>query len=301
MTLPNFLIIGAAKAGTSSIFNYLIQHPKVYGPAIKEPAFFAFDNELVDFKGPGDELLNQTIITDFKDYQSLFDNVTEEQAIGEASVIYLYNEQAPYRIRHYIPDTKIIVILRNPVDRAISSFGHLSRDGFEPFMSLDEALKEEDKRKRNNWQHLWHYAGMGYYYESLKRYYGQFPEENIAIYLYDEFRRDSMGVLKSMFEFLEVEESFIPEVSYKYNVSGVPRSKLLHRFLRQPSAFKHGMKKIIPEKVRDGIRILVTEKNIIPQKIDVSESTRQHLKEMYQEDILKTQSLINKDLSSWTS
>lgn len=299
MTLPNFLIIGAAKAGTSSIFNYLIQHPQVYGPVIKEPAFFAFENKIVDFRGPGDEFLNQTIVTDLEAYQSLFENVIDEHAIGEASVVYLYNEQAPYRIQHYTPDTKIIVILRNPVDRAISSFGHLRREGFEPCISLDDALNEEDTRKRNNWQHLWHYRSMGYYYDSLKRYYDHFPAKNIAIYLYDEFRRDSIGVLSSMFEFLEVDDTFIPETSYKYNVTGVPKSKVVHSLLRQPSAFKDSVKKIVPEETRKRIRMFITEKNISPQKVEASESTRQFLKQIYQEDIIKTQDLTKTDLTPW--
>lgn len=299
MNLPNFLIIGAAKAGTSSVFNYLTQHPDVYGPDIKEPAFFAFENEAVDFKGPGDASLNQTVITDINDYQSIFNAVTDEQAIGEASVIYLYSDKAPYKIKHYIPDTKIIVVLRNPIERAVSSYSHLRRDGFETFNDINMAFKEEGNRIKNNWQHLWHYQAMGFYYESLKRYYDMFPEENIAIYLYDEFKRDALGVLKKMFGFLQVNETFIPEMSRKYNVSGIPKSKSIHRILSQPSVLKTGVKKIIPESTRKLIRAYITDKNITPQKIEITESTLKYLKQNYKEDILKTQNLINMDLSSW--
>lgn len=299
MTLPNFLIIGAAKAATSSIFNYLTQHPDVYGPAIKEPAFFAFENETVDFKGPGDERLNNTVVTDFDKYLSLFDDVKEEKVIGEASVVYLYDEQAAYRIRHYVPDMKIIVIIRNPVDRAFSSYGHLKRDGRETLMTLGEALKQEEIRKKNNWQHLWHYAEMGFYYDSLKRYYEQFPAENIAVYTYDEFKSSPIDVLKKMFKFLEIDETFLPEMSRKYNVTGVPRSKILHSFLHKPSAVKEIFKKIIPGDIRKSIRNKITDKNIMARKTEIEQSTRELLQNMYREDILKTQDLVKKDLKRW--
>ena len=299
MILPNFLIIGSAKAGTSSTFNYLIQHPQIYGPDKKEPCYFAFKDNRPDFQGPGDEVLNESVITNYSDYLSLFDGVTNETAIGEASVVYLQNNEAPHRIRELIPDVKLIAILRNPVDRAISAFSHLKRDGFETSPSMGDALVLEPERKANNWQHLWLYSEMGLYAEALERYYALFPAENIAVYTYDQLKEDPLGLIRHMYAFLGVDNSFIPNMSYRHNVSGIPKSRLLHEFLRRPSLLKTIAKTILPDQTRSTLRRMITTKNITPASIDISDSTRKYLRNLYRDDILRTQSIIHRDLRSW--
>lgn len=133
MTLPNFLIIGAAKAGTTSLYHYLAQHPQIYMSPIKEPNFFALEERCVDFRGPGDHLyIKQFSVTELERYRSLFQGVTHEQAVGEASPLYLYSPVAPARSHRYVPEMKLIAILRHPVDRAYSAFLHLLRDEREP-------------------------------------------------------------------------------------------------------------------------------------------------------------------------
>ena len=128
--LPSFLIIGAAKAGTTSLWDFLKAHPQVYMPDIKETNFFALEGTRADFKGPGDdECLNRLAVTDLESYERLFEGVTDQVAIGEASPLYLYHPEAPRRIKALIPHTRIVAILRNPTDRAFSSFMHLVRDG----------------------------------------------------------------------------------------------------------------------------------------------------------------------------
>lgn len=299
MTLPNFLIVGAAKSGTSSLFQYLTQHPRIYGIPNIEPSFFAFEGKKVNFAGPGDEVLNRSIATEYNDYSALFERVTDEIAIGEKSVIYLHSEKAPSRIRHYIPNAKIIVILRNPVDRAISSFSHLVRDGFEGLSNFTDALSAEEKRVEDNWQHLWWYTRLGFYYESLVRYFDLFPREQIAIFTYDEFRSDPVGVLQNLFGYLGVDSTFVPDISFRYNVSGLPKSQLLHAFLMQPSLLKSGVKLLVPGYIREKMRLKIIAKNINPTKINIADSDRKFLRDLYREDILNTQSLIGKDLSAW--
>ena len=105
MTLPNFLIIGAAKSGTSSLYMYLKQHPEIFMSTVKEPHFFSFDNESKMTKGPGDPI--HEAITDFNTYQALFDGVTDEKAIGEASTSYLYRPEAADRIHAIAPRCKV--------------------------------------------------------------------------------------------------------------------------------------------------------------------------------------------------
>ena len=113
MRLPNFLIIGAAKSGTSSVFAYLGQHPQVFASPSKEPNYFALADQRVAFTGPGDEIINQASITDVRQYQALFRTAKSASAVGEASTLYLYSPAAAAAIRRHIPDVRIIAILRD--------------------------------------------------------------------------------------------------------------------------------------------------------------------------------------------
>ena len=147
MTLPNFLIIGAAKGGTTSLYAYLQQHPQVFMSSPKEPTFFG--NEGTDglFNGPHDEDrgYHSRVITNFVDYSALFDRVTNEKAIGEASIYYVYLPEAPEQIRKYVPKAAMFAILRNPADRAYSAYLHVVRQAREPYPAeVESALAFQD-------------------------------------------------------------------------------------------------------------------------------------------------------------
>src|SRR5580765_3646808 len=120
MTLPNFLIIGAGKSGTTALYEYLKQHPQVYMSPVKEPRFFAFEGESVNFGGPWGERLNPEVMAfnSIASYSALFEDVEDETAIGEASPIYLWAAKAAARIHRRVPDARLIAILRDPVERA---------------------------------------------------------------------------------------------------------------------------------------------------------------------------------------
>ncbi|MGL6339568.1 MAG: sulfotransferase family protein, partial [Waterburya sp.] len=141
--MPNFLIIGAAKAGTTALHEYLQQHPQIYLTPTKETNFFAFEGEIINFQGTGDEALKDFSITDLNTYQAEFEQVTQELAIGEACPSYLYYPQAATRIKQYIPDARLIVILRNPVERAYANFLHIVRDDRETHRDFALALQAE--------------------------------------------------------------------------------------------------------------------------------------------------------------
>ncbi|MGL6340594.1 MAG: sulfotransferase family protein, partial [Waterburya sp.] len=141
--MPNFLIIGAAKAGTTALHEYLQQHPQIYLTPTKETNFFAFAEQDINFQGIGDEVLKDFSITDWKTYQAQFAGVTREKAIGEACPSYLYYPQAAIKIKQYIPDARLIVILRNPVERAYANFLHIVRDDRETHRDFALALQAE--------------------------------------------------------------------------------------------------------------------------------------------------------------
>ena len=299
MTLPNFLIIGAAKSGTTSLYNYLSQHPQVY-VKVKEPGFFAYEGQHVQLAGPEDQAgFEKRVIQDRVEYEELFDGITDEKAYGEASVAYLYLKEAATRIKHYIPDARMIVILRNPIDRAFSSYWHMRRDGREPLTTFEEGIAAEESRIKGNWDYIWHYTQLGFYARQLALYYRLFPRENIATYLFEDFKRDPVNVVQSICRFLEIDDTFNPNTSLKYNVSGVPRLNRLHQFVSRPNKVKTAVKPLVPLKVRKYIGTQLISWNVNGRKPVMQDSTRMELQTLFRDDILHLQDLIEKDLSAW--
>lgn len=305
MTLPNFLIIGTAKSGTSSLHHYLKQHPQIYMSPTKETYFFALEGQKANFQGPGDqEAINRHAVTDIEGYRAQFRGVTNELAIGEAATMYLYSLMAPARIRHYVPDAKLIAILRNPADRAYSSFMHMVRDGREPLTDFAEALQEEEARIRNSWEHIWHYKRMGFYHGQLKRYFDLFDRDQIKVYLYGELETNPVGVLQDIFRFLGVDNAFVPDMTLRHNVSGVPKNKVSHalfnRLLNKFEVANIVHKPFLPKRLRQGLVAnlhLLQDRNLVRGQLPTE--IGQHLVRVYREDILKLQELIGRDLSRW--
>ena len=297
--LPNFLIVGTAKAGTTSLYYYLKEHPEIYlSPTRKELRFFS--GMRGDFKGPKDEAVNKSITKSLEEYRQFFLNVTDEKAIGDISPDYLYYySTAVKNIKKYLKDPKIIIVLRNPVDRAFSQYLHFLRDGRE-HLSFEEAIKSERTRKESNWEWAWRYTEVGFYYKQVKAYLENFSE--VRIYLYDDLRSNIKKILKDIFLYLFVDDSFIPSnISEKFNVSGIPKNKLLHKFLTKKNPVKSAItpfvKIIIAENTKRRLKNKLLQKNL--EKPQMKPETREYLINLYREDILKLQDLIKRDLSHW--
>lgn len=303
--MPNFLVIGAAKSGTTALYKYLGQHPEIYMSPYKEPHFFAFEGEKLDFRGPRDRAMMSYMTVNERDrYEALFDGVTDEKAVGEASPMYIYVPGTAERIKHYVPDMKMIAVLRNPVDRAYSNYLHMVRDDREPLSSFVDALKAEPERIEDNWYASWHYKQMGFYHAQLRRYLELFDRDRIQIHLYEDLNRDAVGVLQEIFRFLDVDDSFVPDVSVRYNESGVHKSNLLralHTYLLKPDPLKTALKPLIPLKLRRRLvgRLVgnIRDRNLV--KPPFPPEVRAELVEDYREDILKLQNLTGRDLSAW--
>ena len=296
MILPNFLIIGAPKAGTTALYHYLSEHPQIYMSPVKEPKFFALEGEKADFQGPGD--WKHQYITDIETYGSLFNQVSNEVAIGEASPWYLHMPKAPERIRYYIPEAKLIAILRDPVERAYSQFWmHFSRN-LEPIADFAQAMQAESELTRSNWSPRWYYKQRGFYYAQLKRYFDLFEREQIKVYLYEDFQTNSLSVLQDIFRFLGVDDTFIPNTDQKHNVTLIHKNKALHQFLTQSNPIKSLLHPLLPSKLRQRFALKLRELNL-DKKPQLLPEVRRQLIEEYREDILKLQELIQKDISHW--
>lgn len=219
--------------------------------------------------------------------------------------MYLYLPGVAERIRHYAPDAKLIAVLRNPVDRAYSSFVHLIRDGREPITDFALALREEEARVRDNWVPIWHYKRAGFYYGQLKSYFDAFAPDQIKVCLHENLESDPEGTLRDIFRFLDVDHAFEPDVSMKYNVSGIPKNKRmhdLHTFLIRPHPIKSALKPFLPRHFRR--RLLSSSVEILRNRTLVKlpqmpPEVRTALVREYQDDILKLQDLLHRDLSGW--
>lgn len=297
--LPTFLIIGAPKCGTTSLYRYLAQHPDVFMPKLKEPMFFSYDGLDVFFGGPVDDSKN--VVTDLETYRALFAPATSETARGEASPSYLYRERAPERIKHHVPDARLIALLRDPVDRAWSSYVHLRREGQEPLDDFWAAVAAEDRRVEENWIPLFHYTRVGMYGSHLDRYHRLFAPEQIKVYLYDDLAKDPLGVTRDALSFIGVNEAFDPDVAEHHNVSGVPRSRALHELLfRPPAPVRALARKLVPENARGRLHSRLNRRNLAPPPPRPPD-LRERLVPVFRADIERVQEILARDLSGWLS
>ncbi|MEJ7842585.1 MAG: sulfotransferase [Rubrobacter sp.] len=290
--LPNFLLIGAQKAGTTALYHYLGQHPQVYMSPVKEPHFFTYEGGDLKFSGPGRGYAPP--VTRIEDYSELFRGAAGEKALGEASTSYIYFERALERIRRYAPDARLIAVLRDPAERAYSNYLHCVRGGSEPLNDFEQALQAEETRIRDNWGTVYYYRQKGFYYAQLKRYYEAFEKEQIRVYLYEDLKEDPAGVVRDAFGHLGVDEDFVPDVSLRHNVSGVPRNHALLTLTRR----MHKLTPAIRACLTPGLRRYIKSR-IWAKPPPLSPEVRGKLVEGYKEDILKLEELIQRDLSRW--
>jgi len=302
MKLPNFVMIGAAKCGSTSLYNYLRQHPDIYMCPKEDANFFALEGGVVKlYMPPPSEKVGRKWVYNLAEYAGLFEAAAGQRAIGESSNVYLNISRSAERIHHYCPNAKIMAIVRNPVDRAFSNFLHLSGMGLEPYSDFAEALNAEDKRVKDGWHPMWFYKQTGHYHALLQPYFDRFDKNRIRIFLYDDLARDPIGLVQSVFEFLEVDRNFRPDVSEVHKATGVPGNKSLHKFLTERNPFKTLLKALVPDRLREQLRANVAKKlvkrNLVKPVLPAG--TRKVLVEEYREDVLKLQEQIGRDLSHW--
>ena len=294
--MPTFLVIGAARSGTTALYTYLRQHPDIFMSSIKEPNFFAFEDEVLDFAGPGAEYVNNSTIR-LADYRPLFENATHESAIGEASPLYLYSHKAPRRIHTHIPAVKLVAILRNPVEQAFSHFLYARRQVLEPLEDFMSALQAEGQRERAHWQPLFQYSQFPRYYQQLQRYHAVFPDDQIKVFLYEDFESDPVSVLQKIFAFLGVDETFAPDLTYRPNAGGVPKLRWLQNLVMQPHSVTRALGAVIPETTKRRMRDVISDYNL--ETVELPQRSRERLLLDLRDDILKLEAFLQRDLSAW--
>lgn len=237
-TAPNFLIIGAAKSGTSSLAAYLQQHPQIFMPAMKEPNFHALAGQDLPPRGPAPPEVLMALLYNWsalsaEAYEALFAGAGDRAARGEASVRYLYFPQAAANIRRANPDMRLVAILRDPAGRVYSHYNMNRQKQLEP-LGLSEALEAEPERIAEGWGWDWHYAAASRYAPQLQRYIDAFGREALSIHLYDDFVAQPLETIRAICRHLGVSEEFTPDMSRRGKVAYRPRSAWLDRICHWP-------------------------------------------------------------------
>ncbi len=283
MDMPDFLLIGVAKSGTTSVHHYLKQHPQIAMCRIKEPNFFAMgEHEQEPRCSPGDRPWRAKTLAE---YQALFAELPAAKLRGESSPS-SFEERARIRIKHYLPDARFICILRQPVEREYSEFAHRQRLGME--MSRDFL---RDYLARNQ-------SPAGWYLYRLRDWLQHFQKQQIHICLFEDLLADPARFMAEIYAFLEVDDSFRPDQFKNFNRGLAVRSMLFNKAFVDFLTRTRNIRFLMPKPARRAIKKFVMKKNHT-RLPPLDPAIRVELTKPQREDILRLQDLIGRDLSRW--
>ena len=291
--LPNFLVIGAPKSGTTSLYFYLKQHPDVFLPLQKELHYFSYEILKKSAKGPGDDQIINSLCASREEYERHYCTVKREKAIGEISPSYLYYGVHD-SIWQELGSVKIVVMLRNPVDKAYSQYMHMVRDQHEK-LPFYEALKAEKNRRSAGWSDIWRYAESSLYTDRLKGFMDCFGRENVHVILFDDFIADPQESMRKLLFFLKVDTNVPLNTNETYNRTGKPRSKFIASFLNQPSFMKTAIKHFTPDAWRIALRMRMMDINTAG-KPAIDQDAADYLFDYFAEDIQNLEKLLSRSL-----
>jgi hypothetical protein len=311
--LPNFFIVGAPKAGTTSLYAYLDQHPQIYMSPLKETHYFSLEvrpeniseewrphvarnmRAIEEYlRGDMREKRFGGLVTSWEDYLKLFRNVADEIAVGEASPHYLWSETAPHAIAARFPHARIIVNLRNPVDRAYSDYLHMVTDGaiHRSFREQIEAnLRCTDKQIGTAWPFL----EYGHYHEQLQRYLNEFPRSQIHISFYDDLERAPARLLSDLFAFLGVDPDFAADISQRHNAPRIPKFAAAVYLLKKWRVWPY-LRNRAPASLRPRLRSMMLRSRA---SLTMKPADRAFLTDYYRDEIGKLAALLGRDLRPW--
>lgn len=289
--LPKFLCVGGAKCGTTSLYEYLKQHPEIFLPAQKELHFFSYPELSQNTNGPGMKHVLKDLIKDKGGYYKQYRTSDKNKVSGDISPSYLIYPKSIERIKKMLGDPKIIIMLRNPVERVYSQYLHLRRAARED-LTFEDALEAENARIDAGWGDMWHYKSSGFYSKYVSSYVDAFSIDNVHIILMDDLKSDPKRIISSVFDFIGVDSSIEVNLGEEYNKSALPRSKFIAR-MTEANYFTSIAKKVIPRNLGASIKRKVQNLNLGDKPI-MNTETLENLKQFYKDDIRELEAIIER-------
>lgn len=279
MPLPNFIIFGTRKAGTTSLYHYLHQHPEIYMTPLKGTRYFLYDPKR---ENTGQNVLAKTL----DEYSELFSGAKEKNAIaiGEASPSYIYSREACRKIKEKIPEVKLIASLRNPIDMTYSYYQMQMRN-LRPseFVTI-------------NIDNVSRWADQGLYNKYLKQYFNIFDDVQIKILIFEEWITDPKKAIRDVFKYLNVDEGFIPDMDMQYNPGGVAKNSFVGFLVRNKKVLNR-IKPVLPVTIKKTFNKFI---NSNMEKLPpMDQELRGYLRGYFKQDILALQEMLGKDLTMW--
>jgi hypothetical protein len=296
---PDFLIIGAAKAGTTALFKAVGRHPEIFSPALKEPRFFAYAESPPVFGGPSSPASPPPPVTEESAYLELFKKCPATSKTFEASTVYLSSEQAPETALRYVPQCRLVAMLRHPVDRAYSHFLHARSLGLEPCDDFEAAWHQSISREAENWSPMFHYQNRGFYGAQLLRWSKHFPPEQILVVFYEDWLAKPGEVLARIWEHVGLPAAEKHVVTRENVSSRQPRLLWLQRqMLDQGHPARRWARRALPLWARDAITGSVRAVNLTTGPT-LDPAVRRRLAGTYREDFRLVEKMTGRNLKAW--
>ena len=285
----DFFIVGAPKSGTTSLYHYLNEHPEISMSSQKEPDYFSD----ADIQNEGMYYGKNRIDTS-KKYHSLFDDNSESKLKGEASVSYLFYKNVPQKIKSYNPEAKIIIMLRDPIDRAFSHYLMDYRLGL--VSDTFEDIIDQKSVHKNAKLFYQQYIELSEYANQVKRYLNVFDGKEILFIEYEDLKMDVLGIVKKTYLFLGVNQGYEPDVNKKHNTYTMPKNSII-RFMYSFVILRNILSFFFPKNLVDRFRAALFKNNKKPVLLY---ETRNRLRKLFTNDVNSLGEMLNKDFSRWT-
>ncbi len=291
MIQPNLFIVGAPKAGTTSLYAYLEDHPDVYMSPIKETNYFTYQA----IKEQGLYYKEEHIST-LAQYQNQFQEHTTEQVIGEASVSYLFYPGTAKKLHDFNPNAKIVMVLRQSIDRGFSHYLMDSRLGFVDRLSFEDIIFQKSNHPQQDLYYQ-QFIELGLYYEQVKQYYDYFDPNQIKVFLFEDLKADVAAIMQELYDFLEIDASFQTALETTHNPFLAPRNAVVGDLYKQ-KWIRNTVTTLLPAGVTTYVKSKFFDKSKKPILLPQS---RSYLNQLYQEDWQRLAKLINRNLDHWNA
>jgi hypothetical protein len=282
------MIVGAQKAGTSSLAYYLAQHPDICTHERLELSYFV---------NVEDHALGYP-----SNFERYFAQCPVESRILGKSVTVMTDAEPVRRMREHNPDMRVIVILRNPVDRAYSAYWWARRKGYESLETFEEAIAADPRRHRGNIVRIrsTSYIPFGLYADQIEMLRAAFGEEQVQVHLFEDMQSDAVATCRRIFEHIGVDPTFAPDVSGKRNTMSLARSSTVARLLSSQFGLKRRLRRALPRGMAERLKRRAERWNRVTfDQPAMRPETREMLVGRFADENLRLGALIGRDLTHW--